>query len=384
MEFPDSKVRVDPIFYSEHHIIDKLPKPAALLLRMIRPNTDAANEAAIDQLIINDFWEWDELIRLARKHGSIPLIYRSLKHRPESMVPADILAQVRQDFQRIGLMINLQVQVMKEVIERFNDAGVPLLFFKGLPLGQQAYGNAIWRKPGDLDILIQKPHIETAKKLLVEMGLETRLDRAAEKEQLERQDQLTFYGNTADVDLHLSLQQRSFLKMSYAATFDRENVWRRVTHVMMDGIQVPCLSPEDQFCLIAVHSAKHGWHWLYMLVDIASAMVNMNLNWLKVISLAKRIKAERMLGLNVLLVNQLFELSIPTHLVPLVNNDTSLRPLANQILTRIFDEEANDKPLQFHRIQAGLFPRWSEKAKYLGFVTAQHWKRKKEEKGSGD
>ncbi len=380
MEFPDSRVRVDPVFYSEHHIIDKLPKPAALLLRLARPNTDPANETAIDQLIINDFWEWDELIRLGRKHGSMPLIYRALKHRPDSMVPTDIIDQTRQDFQRIGLMINLQVKVMKEVIEQFNDAGVPLLFFKGLSLGQQAYGNVIWRKPGDLDILIQRPHIKKAREILVGMGLETRLDKAAEKEQLARQDQLAFYGKTVDVDLHLSLQQRSFLKMSYAATFDRENVWRRATHTMIDGIKVPCLSPEDQFCLLAVHSAKHGWHWLYMLTDMASAMVNMKINWLKVSSLAKRIKAERMLGLSVLLVNQLFELPIPTQLVPMASNDGSLYSLANQIITRIFDEEAGDKPMQFHRIQAGLFPRWSEKAKYFSLVTAQHWKRKREEK----
>lgn len=358
---------------------DELPRAVQLLLRLARPNESASNDAAIDRLLQEDSHDWDALIRLGRAHGAMPLIHRRLKNRPDELVPPAIRSRIQQDFQRIGLMIKLQLQVMKQLIAQFNEASIPVLFFKGLPLGQLAYGNAIWRKPGDLDILIHRQHFEPAQQILLGMGFDTRLDRAGEKKQLARQDQLTFYGKTVDVDVHFSLQQRSFLKMTYAATFDRENVWRRSTDVMVDNTPVPCLSAEDQFCLLAAHGAKHGWHLLYMLVDMAACMVNIDLNWVKIVALTKRIKAERMLGLGVLLVNILFEVPVPKQLEGLIKNDTSLPALAGQVLFRIFDDEADSKPLQFHRIQAGLFPRWAEKARYFGYVTAEHWKRKRAE-----
>ena len=96
--------------------------------------------------------------------------------------------------------------------------------------------------------------------------------------------------------------------MPYASTFDAENVWKRSCGIDIDDVTIPSLSPEDQFNLLCVHSAKHGWHRLYMLVDIANMMANVDINWQKVSIRAKRIKAERMLGLGVLLAHKLFKI----------------------------------------------------------------------------
>ncbi len=366
--------QVDNLPTGIRSIIDQLPVESRLLLHMMRPQL-ATDNAAIDDFLMTVPIRWDELIRLGRRHGAMPLFYRNLRERPDRLVPPDIKALLRNDFHRIGLLITMQIEALSKVLAAFNSAELPLLFFKGIQLGQQAYKNPIWRKPGDLDILIHTEHFGEAKELLIDLGFSTRKTEVEEKEQIDRQQQLTFFGTTTDVDVHCSLQQRSFLKMSYASTFDSEDVWKRAMTIDLDGLSIPCLSPEDQFCLLCIHSAKHGWYRLYMLADIAAFMANVKLNWQKIAIRAKRLKAERMLGLSVLLVNNLFEMEIPAQLQKAIRLDHGLARLAETIVRRLFDDQAENKPFQFHRIQAGLFPSWSEKALYFGYVTAEHLRR---------
>ncbi|MFK7849177.1 MAG: nucleotidyltransferase family protein [Rhodothermales bacterium] len=360
-----------------------LSDEANLLTRLMRSDEMIGgaleNALEIDKLLADPALRWDEVIRLGRRHGGMPLFYKTLKDRPHALVPANIKTRLQNDFHRIGMHISMQIEMLRKVNSSFNAAGIPLLFFKGIQLGAQAYGNPIWRKPGDLDILIHAHQIDDARAVLTNLGFDTRMSPVQEEEQIARQQQLTFYGKTTDVDVHFSLQQRSFLKMSYAATFDSENVWKRATHFDFDGISIPCLSAEDQFCLLCVHSAKHGWYRLYMMADIAAFMANVKLNWHKVSIRAKRIKAERMLSLSVLLANKLFETPIPKPIASLIEKDASLPALSEQILFRLFDDDAEEKSFQFHRIQTGLFPKWSQKALYLSYVTAQHLKRKRSE-----
>ena len=356
--------------------VESLPVETRLFLLLMQAGESQERLARIDELLSRYDIRWDEMIRLARRHGGIPLFYRALKDKHHSLVPKNVKTRLQNDFHSIGLLITMQTRVMENLIEDFASVNMPILFFKGIQLATEAYGNPIWRKPGDLDVLLHEVHYAPARERLQQLGFDTRLSAAEERAQLERQQQLTFYGKTVDVDVHFSLQQRSFLKMTYASTFDSQDVWKRARHVELNGTKIPSLAPEDQFCLLCVHSAKHGWFRMYMLTDIAAYMTNVPLNWQKIVIRAKRIKAERMLSLNVLLVHRLFQLPIPTPVRRLIAKDNSLLPLTDQIIQRLFDEDAEDKPFQFHRIQAGLFPNWSEKARYLGYVTAEHLKRK--------
>lgn len=353
-----------------------LPAEARFLLHAVNPEHPDAFPETNEQLITQPGFSWDRVLKLSRKHGATPLLHKHIKHYQPYQIPESFRTQIQQDFHQIGLLISIQSEMLKKMVLSFDAADLQMIVFKGLPLGELAYGGAIWRKPGDIDILIHAHHFAPARHILTTLGFETRMSRKEERQQLDLQQQLTFYGKTTDVDLHFSLQQRSFLKMPYAATFDTENVWKRMSTVTMGGAGVPCLSPEDLFNLLCIHGAKHGWYRLYMLVDLAMMMTNVEINWQKVSIRARRIKAERMLGLGVLLAHKLFGIPIPQPIGQTIRNDANMSALANLILRRLFDDKADDKALQFHRIQTGLFPKWSEKARYLGYVTAEHWKRR--------
>ena len=358
------------------HFSRELPIEAQLILRAINYSHRPTSPEAIALVLEQQDFSWKKVLELSRMHGTTPLLHKMLKDYRGAAIPDAMRLQIQQDFHQIGLLISIQTEVLKKLVLSFDAADLQMIVFKGLPLGELAYGNAVWRKPGDIDILIHAHHFAPARNVLSSLGFDTKMSRLEERQQLDTQQQLTFYGNTTDIDLHFTLQQRSFLKMPYAATFDSENVWKRMSSVTLGGVAVPCLSPEDLFNLLCIHGAKHGWYRLYMLVDLAAMMANVAINWQKVSIRARRIKAERMLGLGVLLVHKLFGIPIPQPIGQTIRNDGAMGQLSNLILRRLFDEKAADKPLQFHRIQTGLFPRWSEKAKYLSYVTAEHWKRR--------
>ena len=358
-----------------HTFLSALPATTRLLIKLMYPGKNASAVSLEAWPLSHDLAAWDELIRLGRKHGGMPLVYKAFKLANLEQVPAEIKSRLQADFHRIGLLISMQTEIMKQVTASFEAADIPLIFFKGIQLGEEAYGNPIWRKPGDLDVLIHEENFKPARQILFDLGFDTRKNALQEKAQIQHQQQLTFYGNTTDVDVHFSLEQRSFLKMSYAHTESR-GIWKRARQTNLKGFNIPSLSPEDQFCLLCVHSAKHGWYRLYMLSDIAAFISNVQMNWQKVAIRIKRMKAERMLGLSVLLSHYLFDTPIPVRIKHIVEKDTQLPALSLQVLRRLLDEDAENQAILFHRIQTSLFPRWSEKARYFRHLTAEHWKRK--------
>ena len=370
---------VNPAIVANEEIssfLNSLSDATRLMVRLMDPGMYRTFPSLDQSLFDSDMELWEELIRLGRKHGGMPLIYKALKDCDASVLPQEIKRRMQADFHRIGLLISMQSAIIKKVTQLFEAANIPILFFKGIQLGQQAYGNPIWRKPGDLDVLIHKAHFEPARQILLDLGFDTRMNTRQEESQIRKQQQLTFYGETTDVDVHFSLQQRSFLSISYAQSMEDYGIWKRSEHTPLNDFNIPSLSAEDQFCLLCVHSAKHGWYRLYMVSDIAAFISNVNMNWQKIAIRTKKMKAERMLGLNVLLSHYLFDTPIPSQVQHIISNHHMLPSLTLQILRRLLDENVEDQAMLFHRIQAGLFPRWSEKVRYFSSVAAENWKRK--------
>ena len=353
-----------------------------LVLRCARPVSDTLNNASMLQLLEGGNIDWAVVLQIARSHGVIPLVYRALRDVPDSLVPDVSMNAIRKDFHTIGLLIQLQVKALNQLEVTLETNGIAHLVFKGLPLGSEAYGNPIWRKPGDVDILIEEQEYERVKNLLTGLGYRIDVPKEEDEQQyFKRQHQMTFRGDHCDVDVHCTLQQRSFFKKPYAATFDSEAIWERSRMVKVEGSPIPCLSPEDLLCLLCVHGAKHGWFKLYLIVDLAAYISSVPLDWGKVMALAKRLKATRLIHLGIHLAKRLFAVRLPASVASIIRDDRTLSGLSDRILHRLFNDPGHEKPIEFHSIQMSLFTRWPEKFSYLFLVGIQHFKRKHEDRG---
>lgn len=355
-----------------------------LVLRCARPVSDTLNNARILQLLERGNIDWVVVLQMARSHGVIPLVYRALRDVPDSLVHDASMNAIRKDFHTIGLLIQLQVKALKQLEATLESNKIAHLVFKGLPLGSEAYGNPIWRKPGDLDILIEDQEYERVKVLLTGLGYHIDVpEERDEAQHFRRQHQMTFRGTHCDIDVHCTLQQRSFFKKPYAATFDNEAIWERSRMVTVEGSPIPCLSPEDLLCLLCVHGAKHGWFKLYLIVDLAAYISSVPLDWQRVMALGKRLKATRLIHLGIHLAERLFGVRLPRSIASVICEDRTLSNLGDRILHRLFNDPGHEKPLEFHSIQISLFRRWPEKFSYLFLVGLQHVRRKREERGKG-
>ena len=113
---------------------------------------------------------WDEVYAIARIHSVLPLIHRSLRTYKEGAIPDTFIERIRKEFHKNGLLIQMQKNSLSHVWNTFKATSIPVLFFKGPVLGSMAYGSPIWRKPGDIDILIHPGDYSRAREFLIDAG----------------------------------------------------------------------------------------------------------------------------------------------------------------------------------------------------------------------
>ncbi len=353
---------------------DAHPPALELLLRAVRPASDAANESAIDALIASGWVDWDRLVALARGHGMIPLVYRALRDRTGPTAPADTLAAIQQDFHRMSMLIHVQISALRRVLGHLDARGIPALVLKGLPLGKLAYGNPIWRKPGDIDLLIHPEHYVPVRQALEELGYRPDLAGDAAERELEWKKQMTFRAAPCDVDVHIGLEQASFLRIAYAAGADEAAIQSRCQTVNLGGLDVRTLGPEDLVAFLCIHSAKHAWSHFFMIADLAALVANNAIDWQVVAERTAVLRADRYVALSLLLAHRLCGTELPA---PWAGAERALGALADRIIRRLFSEAAPARPIAFHLLQARILPGTFDKGRYFVNVCLEHVRRKR-------
>ena len=133
----------------------------------------------------------------------------------------------------------MQKSTLFHIEEAFREAEIPVLFFKGPVLGAMAYGSPIWRKAGDIDILIQRSNYASAKEVLIQNGYLLDVSSEVEEALLKTGAELVFNRNGFEVDLHWSLEQSAFNRFPFSPGLDEEEIWERSRLWKVDDIGIP-------------------------------------------------------------------------------------------------------------------------------------------------
>ncbi len=113
---------------------------------------------------------WKELLKSARNHRVVPLLWRALTTASKDLVPDDVLEDLRMD-NLLNAMRNLMLaKELISIIESMEDHGISVMPFKGLVLASSAYGDLSLRQFDDLDILISLKDIEKADEMPLFLG----------------------------------------------------------------------------------------------------------------------------------------------------------------------------------------------------------------------
>lgn len=215
--------------------------------------------------------DWERFLRLARFHRAEGLAWSGLESAGLEL-PDSARETLRQLAQGVAARNLAMLAASADLLERFNRAGVPLLFVKGLPLGVLAYGSPWLKAAVDVDLLIDEARLQDAVAALRACGYRREGGRPEEIgalrawHRLRKDSEWAKAGSTARVDLHTRLTDHRALIPTVGLASPRQLV------EITPGCRLPTLSTDEMFAHLCVHGASSAWFRLKWITDLAALL----------------------------------------------------------------------------------------------------------------
>lgn len=146
----------------------------------------------------------------------------------------------------------------------FAEAGIPILFVKGVTLSLLAYGTLALKKARDIDVVVAPEAIARAFELLEHEGYHCLTPIAPSSDPQARKE--TVWADASDilVELHSGLVDNPMLLPGVGVNSPRQLV------EIASGKSLPTLRKDELFAYLCVHGATHAWSRLKWLADVAA------------------------------------------------------------------------------------------------------------------
>ena len=218
-------------------------------------------------VVISADVDWPRFLRLVHFHRVEGLAWNALStvEMPHEMRKA--LSETASTIAAQSLQASAECRSLSE---RFERAGVSLLFLKGATLGVLAYGNPALKSAIDVDLLIDPNHLLRAAALLRSGGYELIAPRQSLKDQLLEAWHVDWkesvWAKTSpslQIDLHTRTADNSRLTPSIGVHSSSQSI------EIGSGIRLATLADEELFAYLAVHGASSAWFRLKWISDFA-------------------------------------------------------------------------------------------------------------------
>jgi hypothetical protein len=304
-----------------------------LLRAIIRQPADAAGQP-MDRLAGN-VRDWDSLLRLAREHGVLPMLFLRLADLGPA-VPQAAQEYLRAEYHRNVFHNMANAAELIGILKAFDHEGIPAMPFKGVVLGVSIYGTPTTRPAGDLDVLIHHRHLARATAVLLERGCELKTLLRADGQPLDPNYCEYRFERQAD---GMVIELRWGLALTrYRRNLGMDWVWPRRRIAMLAGAEVPNLDPEITLLVLCMHGSKHTWSRLIWICDVAQLLNSIpDLDWKEVTREAKRLGLWRTQALGVLLAHRVAGAAVPQAVLRCLESDATACNLARHIQETLFD-----------------------------------------------
>ena len=191
----------------------------------------------------------------------------------------------------------------------FAEGGVAVLSFKGPVLSQQLYGVAGVRASSDLDLVVAPRDAAAGEAILTSLGYrETETLNAPQRRTHHRFGGASLFSSDAGgvpIDFHWTFSNEQFpLRLPF------DDAWQRRADVRIAEASFAALGDADLVVTTCSHAAKHLWHRLEFLAQVA-ALAKRDCDWSAVERVALDAGAAKQVGLSFLLVRELLGVPVP-------------------------------------------------------------------------
>jgi hypothetical protein len=308
--------------------------------------------------------DWKRVINLAKHHGVVPQIYRSLSDFRD-IAPPDSIEALRQSQEANARHTLWLTRELVRILEKLESCRVAVLPYKGPVLAEILYGNVSMRQFSDLDLLIHSSDLPPIKSALAELGYEPRVELT----QREERDYLeSGYEYTLDHQLGRNLVevQWRILPRFYSVDFDFDGFFQRAVPRSVSGMTLRTLCAEDLVLVLCVHAAKHAWQQLSWLCDIAEIARSQQIDWNAVEEQAKRLGIQRIVAISLFLTHKLLDQEGAPSKLRLGEGFASIENLADEIIPTLAEgADYNTESISYFRLMIRVRERWRDRIKFL-------------------
>jgi hypothetical protein len=205
-------------------------------------------------------WEW--IVRVALQNRVGPLLYLTLRETGlHTLVPAKEMKQLENSYY-LGLSRStLFEQAVREVLLRFEEAGIGVILLRGLVLGETIYKDPALRPFSDMDLLIRKQDLARGREALLDLGY--RSAHSIDEKYFERNHlHLQYLRREGGVvaELHWALDHKyTVFNIDYTEIFDE------ALSGQLAGVEALLLPPENLLLSLCIHLIKHCYYTKYIL-----------------------------------------------------------------------------------------------------------------------
>ena len=201
---------------------------------------------------------WDAVLFFAELHSVAPLLHYHLRHFDGlGLIPPEARRRLLQLSHRAGYQNRHFSQALRELLEVFAEASIPVIVLKGLSLVELIYRNLSLRPLIDLNILIPSEKLQTAENLLLRMGYADSIPHPLQ----------SFYRwirshvhlvRSGDFEVRLLLQL-DVVNWPRIHAIDLPRLWREAQPAKISGYDSLIPSPTDLLLYLCIQPDKHGY-----------------------------------------------------------------------------------------------------------------------------
>ena len=239
------------------------PLEFALAVECCAPAADRAAKAKQ----FADNVDWTRFLALCRRHRIQGVVWRAIE-RFGLVLPEDIASQFAADAVQIATDGLKSASTAARLLGEFTNAGIPILFVKGLSLSKLAYDDPFVKMSHDIDVLVPVEMIDHAAARLICMGYAQALPRhhkLAAWHQVHKESVWTRRGYPT-IELHSRLADNRRLIPAIGLLSPVQRV------EIAPGVELPTLAPDELIAYLCVHGASSAWFRLKWIADLATLL----------------------------------------------------------------------------------------------------------------
>jgi hypothetical protein len=213
--------------------------------------------------------EWASLLRLAKRHGVMPLLYRCLQPQASAYkVPADILQALRKEYLANSSRNARLYQALGAGLQLFRRENLPVIVLKGAHLAEIVYRSIALRPMSDIDLLMRCSDLPRVESILLGNGYcpDPQNGPAMAAAHFHLVYHHTGSGLTLEIHWHI-------LRPEEADFIDINQLWDVAAPARIAGVETRVLSPADLLLHLCLHLYHHRFDiGLRALCDIAEVV----------------------------------------------------------------------------------------------------------------